>query len=54
LKDHALASNAKEPHPFKFLLVGEEPVAIVVALETGEKAEQFGGEVDGHAKIKIR
>jgi hypothetical protein len=30
--------------------VSQEPVTIVVALETGEKAKEFRGKVSGHSK----
>jgi len=35
---------------FPLFFVGQEPVAIVVALEAGEKPKEFGGEVNGHQK----
>ena len=31
-----------------FVFVGQEPVAIVVALQASEEAEEFGSEVGGH------
>src|ERR1700752_4051472 len=34
----------------EFILVGQEPFAIVVALEPGEKAKEFRRKVGGHSK----
>ena len=33
---------------FVFVLVGQKPVAIVIALEAGQEAEKFGSEVRRH------
>jgi hypothetical protein len=38
---------------FVFVLVGEEPVSIVVALEASQETKKFGGEVCRHG-IKVR
>jgi len=44
-----------EDEPFVLVLVPQEPIAIVVALEASEETEQVGGEVGGHRnQPKIR
>ena len=34
--------------PLVFIFVGQKPITIVVALEPGEKAKEFGSKVGGH------